>query len=95
MNVLGYFLGENTYDEPVEFEIAHNNDKLPALRGTDKVLTTNANHDGLKKEDAKGKKARIGIHDIITNTYLQINSPFLLNILRSFVEHIVVERKWL
>ncbi|KAH7088211.1 hypothetical protein FB567DRAFT_333459 [Paraphoma chrysanthemicola] len=81
-----FFMNRATSDKPVNFEVVDRAEKLPVLEET-KEITTPQYIMPKKEDDGEDKKARIGTQDRVISTRLKINSPFLLNILRSVVAY--------
>ncbi|KAK1919974.1 hypothetical protein P3342_002269 [Pyrenophora teres f. teres] len=83
------WLGENEYDKPVEFEVTYDFEKRPALEETKEIETTRSPN--LTKNDAgDGMKAKLGPLDRVTDTHLQIHSPFIHSILKATIEYTAV-----
>ncbi|KAH7077666.1 hypothetical protein BKA63DRAFT_489217 [Paraphoma chrysanthemicola] len=86
--------GDNTFlfmdrvasGKPVNFKVVDNAEKLPVLEET-KEITTPQYRMPKKEDDGEEKLTRIGPQDRVISTRLKINSPFLLNILRSVVAY--------
>ncbi|KAH7396153.1 hypothetical protein BKA66DRAFT_566658 [Pyrenochaeta sp. MPI-SDFR-AT-0127] len=78
---------QNIYEEPVEFEVANENEKLPVLEERKDVLSPFQQTPQIRKENGHGKKARLGPLDRVIATSLRIHSPYLLNILKSVIEY--------
>jgi hypothetical protein len=86
------FVLRNTYDEPVEFEVTGAHDKLPALEETKDVISPHDQTAGSR--EVGGKRPRLGQLDRIGETTLKVQSPFLLNVLKSVIEYSAESPGW-
>jgi len=77
------FISQTTYDEPVEFEVISDFEKLPALEERKEVLSSNASE---RNHVANGEKPKLSHLDKVGKPQLVIHSLFLLNVLRAVVE---------
>ncbi|RYO66689.1 hypothetical protein AA0116_g2432 [Alternaria tenuissima] len=82
-----YLVKTKTYKEPVEFEVADNNDRLPALQEIKDVLSPHHQDTETTGEITDGKKTKLGTHDRVVETSLKINSQYLLNVLKSVITY--------
>ncbi|OAG15717.1 P-loop containing nucleoside triphosphate hydrolase protein [Alternaria alternata] len=82
-----YLVTTKTYKEPVEFEVADNNDRLPALQEIKDVLSPHHQDTETTGEITDGKKTKLGTHDRVVETSLKINSQYLLNVLKSVITY--------
>jgi hypothetical protein len=83
------FVGHSTHKKPVEFEITDDYERLPALEEIKRVTTSHYQNVPKREEGGEGKKTKLGPNDRVTETYLRINSQFLLNVLKSVVEYTI------
>jgi hypothetical protein len=83
-----YLVTTKTYKEPVEFEVADSNDRLPALQEIKDVLSPHHQVTETTGDNTNGKTTKLGTHDRVTDTSLRINSQYLLNVLKSMVTYI-------
>jgi hypothetical protein len=83
----------NTYDEPVGFEVEDLQEDLPALEEMQEVIAPRhapSRRKGTKDGDKDGdsrKKIKLRPYDRLGKTRLKINSPFLLNVIRSVIDY--------
>ncbi|RYO41306.1 hypothetical protein AA0111_g1062 [Alternaria arborescens] len=84
-----YLVTTKIYKEPVEFEVADNNDRLPALQEIKDVLSPHHQDTETTGEITDGKKTKLGAHDRVVDTSLRINSQYLLNVLKSMITYTV------
>lgn len=75
------------YNEPVELELDSEHARLPALEEIQRVTAPRYSSPRRKGDGKNRKKTRLRPGDLIGETQLRINSPFLLNALRSFVTY--------
>ena len=78
---------QRTYHEPVVFEVADNDDTLPALEETKDVRTPHYRDSGNIAHNTLDKKAELGSLDRIFIIKLKINSSYLLNVLKSIIDY--------
>jgi hypothetical protein len=79
------YLGECAYDERVDFEMADDDNTMPALE-EDKHVTTPRESDEIEARDLKAKPT-LGPRDRVTSISLTVNSSYLLNVLKSIIEY--------
>lgn len=82
-----YFMRQDIGDRPVEFEMTHENEKLPALEETKDVKMQRSLHLSKGEDNGEERKIELGPHDYVTEPSLKINSSFLLNVLKSVVDY--------
>lgn len=85
-----YLVTTKTYKEPVKFEVADNNDRLPALQEIKDILSPHSEDTATTGDIADSEKTKLGIHDRVVDTSLRINSQYLLNVLRSVITYMDV-----
>jgi hypothetical protein len=85
-----YLIATNTSKEPVEFEVADSNDRLPALQEIKNILSPHYQNTTTTGDMTDGKKTKLGTHDRVTSTSLRINSQYLLNVLKSVISYMEV-----
>jgi hypothetical protein len=91
-----YLVTTKTYKEPVKFEVADNNDRLPALQEIKDILSPHSADTATTGDIADSEKTKLGTHDRVVDTSLRINSQYLLNVLRSLITYMDIppdERK--
>ncbi|RAR16577.1 P-loop containing nucleoside triphosphate hydrolase protein [Stemphylium lycopersici] len=82
-----YFMGSSSNKEPVLLEVTDDNSNLPALEEIKTIMSPHHSNAGKKGDGSGEKKTKLGPHDRVIDTSLKINSPYLLNILKSLVEY--------
>ena len=82
-----YLVTTKTYKEPVKFEVADNNDRLPALQEIKDILSPHSADTATTGDIADSEKTKLGTHDRVVDTSLRINSQYLLNVLRSLITY--------
>ncbi|KAJ4399969.1 hypothetical protein N0V91_009042 [Didymella pomorum] len=79
------FEESSRYDEPLGFEVENPNEKLPALEETQAIIAPR--YSSPRRKGGASGKIRLRPSDRIGKKTLKINSPFLLNVVRSVVTY--------
>jgi hypothetical protein len=79
------FEDSSRYDEPLGFEMETSNEKLPALEETQTIIAPR--YSSPRRKRGTNGKIRLRPSDRLGKKTLKINSPFLLNVVRSVVTY--------
>ncbi|KAF3003190.1 hypothetical protein E8E13_009476 [Curvularia kusanoi] len=78
------FVDSVVYSEPVKFEVVNEHEQLPAI---EEIKQIEASDDISARIRVKTRVPQLRESDTVGKTTLKINSPYLLNVLKSIIEY--------